>query len=153
MRLIRWVGHPSPFDDQNWRKLLVLGVIPDPMIKLFKKFEHSRKLSAVIGSGATFSVGLEHGFSRSYLWNPQETVPMEDQDWERLGRNPIDRFMFLDVTDNPSMTLNERRLTKRQWEMLFDAMEKTPPPTTLLPPSRPAPPRRPIQGKPRFVSA
>jgi hypothetical protein len=128
MKRIRWVGHPSPFEDPNIVKMLEVGRIPLPMALAFRKFEHHRRVPAVVGR-SEFSVGLAHGFSRTYRWLPHQELEMTEEDWQLLCRHPLDRYMFLDVTDisPPQRPL----LQKRQWQELIEAAETAPEPTIL----------------------
>lgn len=128
MKRVRWVGHPSPFEDPQIHKMIFEGTLPLPMAFAFRRFEHNRRVAANPGR-SEFSVGPSHGFSRTYRWLPNQELEMEERDWELLCRHPLDRYMFLDVTD---MSLPQRPLlTKRQWQELITAAEEAPPPTVM----------------------
>lgn len=129
MKRIRWVGHPSPFEDPYIQKRLFEGTLPLPMAFAFRKFEHNRRIAAVPGH-SEFSVGPAHGFSRTYRWLPKQELDMDEKDWELLSKYPTDRYMFLDVTD---VSLSERPLlTKQQWQELITASEEVPGPVMAI---------------------
>src|SRR4051812_23564586 len=129
MKLVRWIGHPSPFGDPNIVKMLVDARLPIPMVKAFQRFEHNRRLAAVPGK-SEFLVGPAHGFSRTYRWLPGQELEVTEEDYALLTRHPLDRYMFLDVTDLTITALPV--LTKRQWQELIDASESTAPPVTAM---------------------
>lgn len=127
MKTVKWTGHPSPLEDRNIVRLLGEGRIPFALAQAFRKFEHNHRISAV-HMRSTFSIGPDHGMSRYYVFGPAEeqfVQEMEDEDFERLTRHPLDRYMFLDITDTP---LRERVMRKDDWNILIDAaMRFTPP--------------------------
>jgi hypothetical protein len=124
MRQIKWVGHPSPFDDPNIRRALYRQQLPFPLLQALRRFEHDRRICATPGRQDTYHVGIQHGFSRTYIWYPHQTVEMTEEDWEKLCRNPLDRYLFLDVTDFP--VADRPPLTKAQWQELLEADKNTP---------------------------
>jgi hypothetical protein len=128
MKRVRWVGHPSPFADPHILKMIERETLPLPMAMAFRRFEHNRRISATPGK-AEFSVGPTHGFSRTYRWLPDQELDIEDEDYELLIRHPLDRYMFLDVTNGSLPT--RPILTKRQWQELIEASEVTPPPAMM----------------------
>lgn len=130
MRRIRWVGHPSPFEDPVIQKDLEAARIPMPLVQALRRFEHNRRISVLPGK-STFSVGFKDGMSRSYVWGPTNfEIEMEDKDWDILRRHPLDASMFLDITD--FSPLHRPPLTKRQWMALIDQAERTPKPKVML---------------------
>lgn len=126
MRIIRFVGHPSPLDDHNVWKRLKNGTL-DPQIALaFESFEHNRRVAARRGA-SVLKLGRESGLSRDYQWGPTYfDAEVEEADWAKISRNSVDRFMFLDVTAGvpPFRPL----LTQREWRELLEAVRDSPPP-------------------------
>lgn len=132
-RIIRWVGHPSPLDDKNIRRGIERQTLHPEVVLAFQRFEHNRRISVRRNSGSSFAVGREHGFSREYVWGPVYfDVEMDERDWYKLASNPLDRHMFMDVTDGvpPFRPL----LTQGEWRELVVAMDKYPAPHIALAP-------------------
>jgi hypothetical protein len=128
-RIIRWVGHPSPLDDHNIRRRIAREALDPKLVLAFSKFEHNRRVS--VRKGATFTLTRQQGFSRDYQWGPQYyDVEMEEADWQRLAKHPVDRYMMLDVTNGvpPFRPL----LTPAEWESLMRSVANTPAPQTFL---------------------
>lgn len=133
-RIIRWVGHPSPLYDHNIYSRIRAGTMPAQLVLAMENFEHNRRLTVRRGQ-SEFSIGPAQGYSRPYKWGPTYfDAQMEERDWARLARNPMDRYMFIDVTNGPPPY---RPLLKfAEWRELLEAATKTPPPQVLLPPGR-----------------
>lgn len=133
-RIIRWVGHPSPLYDHNISSRIRAGTMPAELVLAMEDFEHNRKISVNRGR-SEFRVGPEHGYSRPYVWGPRYfDVQMEEKDWARLCKNPLERFQFLDVTNGPPPV---RPLLKfEEWRQLLEAAKYFPPPQSLIPPGR-----------------
>lgn len=134
MRIIRWVGHPSPLYDHNIMGRISKGHLDPALVLAFEQFEHNRKISVRRGA-SIFRIGPEQGYRRPYQWGPQYfDVEMDDRDWARLARNPLDRYMMLDVTDGvpPFRPL----LSAGQWRELVQAAKAMPAPQTFIPPGR-----------------
>lgn len=99
------------------------------MVLAFENFEHNRKISVRRG-GSTFEIGTQGGYSRPYKWGPVYfDVEMTESDWARLATNPLERFMFLDVTNGvpPFRPL----LTLAEWRSLIDADKRFPQPVVF----------------------
>lgn len=128
MKLIRWVGHPSPLYDPKIGSLIAQRKLPAPVVLAFQRFEHNRRISVIRGS--SMRVGPEHGFSREYIWRYGATdVQMEDADWDRLAKRPIDRAMFQDIT----LGVRERApLSIEEWREIITDMEKFPAPQAMV---------------------
>ena len=125
-RIIRWVGHPSPFDDHNVRRRIMNKALHPEIALQFSAFEHNRRISVRRGH-STFHIDKRHGFTRDYTWGPRYfDVEMEERDWQRLARIPFDRFMFLDVTQG--VPRFRPLLTPVEWRDLLESTRKTPPP-------------------------
>lgn len=128
MKMIRWVGHPSPLYDPKIGALIAQGKLPAPVVLAFQAFEHNRRISIIRGS--VFHVGPEHGFTQHYTWRWNDLdVQMADVDWARLAKRSIDRAMFQDITngvhERPSPSINE-------WREIIDDMQKYPAPQALV---------------------
>jgi hypothetical protein len=122
MRLIRWVGDPSPFQDEGIRKALASGRLPDPILRGLRFFENQQRVSVVPGK-SELTLGPTHGFSRTYAFGPTSfEVWMEDADAARLLGNEWDRWQFLDVTEVPSAA--RPPLSKNQWAALLASFGK-----------------------------
>jgi len=130
VRIIRYVGHPSPFDDPNIRRRLARQSMPPDVALAMSHFEHNRRISVRRGA-SVYNVGRAEGFSRQYTWGPIHfDVEMDDADWKRLDRDPIHRFMFLDVTNGVPPA--RPPLTPQDWVSLLRAVEKSRPPQVMM---------------------
>lgn len=133
-RIIRWVGHPSPLYDHNIYSRIRAGTLPAELVLALENFEHNRKVSVNRGR-STFRLNPKQGYSKPYVWGPRYfDVEMEEKDWERLARNPLERYQFLDVTNGPPPF---RPLLKfHEWRELLEAARTFPPPQSFIPPGR-----------------
>lgn len=115
-RLVRWVGHPAPFESRVIRKKLALGVLPSEFVESLRWFESNYRLSAS-PKISRFTVGPEHGFTRTYQFGEHVfEQEMAEPDWQRLIAHPLDRVMFVDLGENPHAWRTEP--TGPQWEEL-----------------------------------
>ncbi len=102
MRLIRWTGHVSPFDDIEVKKRLFLGHIRMADLERLRKMDRQRVVA--IPGHSRFVVGPEHGFSQTYEFGPRVFERwMDDADVALFFKHPKDRAMFRDVTDVPGV--------------------------------------------------
>lgn len=134
VRVIRWVGHPSPLYDHNIYTRIKSGQMPAPLALQFEQFEHLRRVTVRRGQ-SVFRLRTHHGYTRDYKWGPTHfDVEMDERDWRRLARHAIDRYMFLDVTNGPPPF---RPLLKpAEWMELLKSAQETPAPATILPPGK-----------------
>jgi hypothetical protein len=130
VRIIRWVGHPSPLYDPNILRRITAGKLDPVMVLGFEMFEHQRKISVNKGR-STFRVVPQQGFSKPYQWVPQYfDVEMEERDVARLLKNPLERYMFLDVTDG--VPLHRPLLKVSEWRELMEAVRIYPAPEAMV---------------------
>lgn len=119
---IRWQGHPSPFDDPVILRAIVDGRAPVPLVERLRRFEHHERLAVVPGRSEMI-IGPDHGFSRTYVWGPDQfVVEMEPDDWERLRANPWDGIMFRDIDAEPIRWT----LGRDGWRQLMEAFDRLP---------------------------
>lgn len=123
MARIRWQGHLSPFDDPDILRAIVDGRAPVALMERLRRFEHHERVAVVPGRSEMI-VGPEHGFSRTYVWGPDDfTLEMERDDWERLRANPWDGPMFRDLDEEP---IRRRSLGRDGWRRLMEAFDRLP---------------------------
>lgn len=131
-RIVRWIGHPSPFDDHNVRRRLERGTLHPEVALAFTRFEHNRRFTVRRGAGS-FTIGPQQGYTREYQWGPvYYDVEMDERDFLRLWRNPLDRHMFIDVTNG--VPKFRPLLTRVEWRELIKAMDSSPEPQTVIMP-------------------
>lgn len=129
-RIIRWVGHPSPLDDANIRRRIASQALDASLVLALERFEHNRRISVRRGA-SIFTITPQQGYSREYQWGPQHfDVEVEEGDWQRLAKHPVDYFMMMDVTNGvpPFRPL----LTPTEWRELLDSAVKSPAPQILM---------------------
>ena len=115
MRLVRWWGDPSPFDDANIRRAIARGAVPMALLAAFRVFENHQRIVPTRGADVAF--GPDHGYSRSYRFTAEAPFQwMEPADAARLLGNPWERWQFADVTDAPSA--ERPPMTKDRWRAL-----------------------------------
>jgi len=130
MRILRWVGHPSPLYDPNISRLIAQHKLDPVMVLNFEWFEHQRKISVTKGR-SILNVEQRHGYSRPYKWGPDYfDVEVEDRDVAVLCQNPLNRYMFLDVTDG--VPLFRPLLKTYEWRELIEASRIYPQPEILI---------------------
>lgn len=94
-----------------------MGTLPPEFVESLRWFESNYRLSAAAGL-SRFIVGPEHGFTRRYQFGEHVfEQEMRDEDWTRLIEHPLDRVMFVDLTENPHAWRTEP--TGPQWEELI----------------------------------
>jgi hypothetical protein len=119
---VSWDGHPSPFDDPAVVGAIARGSMPAALATRLQRFEHNERISRVPGQ-SEFTVGPEHGFSRTYVWGPDLfEVWMDPADWQLLQGNQWDRWMFRDVYAQPA----RRPLGRDGWRALLAAFDAKP---------------------------
>lgn len=132
MRLVRWIGDPSPWQDAVMRKNLMLNTLSPAIVERLSFFDKHQRIS-VVSDHSESILGPAHGFSQTYVFGPQQfAVWMHDQDAAKLFANEWDRWQYLDVTDAP---YTERRppLKGSDWMAIVASFAKVAANRKLLP--------------------
>lgn len=107
-----------------------MGRVPQDFVEAMRWFDGSYRVSAIPGK-TRFSVGPDHGFSRFYQWGEHIfEQEIDDEDWQLLTKHPLDRVMFLDLTENPQAWPVD--LSGPEWEDLIRLARQLPKPRTFV---------------------
>ncbi len=122
---VRWVGHPSAFDDPGVLRRLATGRLSLGTVGELRRYDRLR-VGLVPGSSVrTLTPGDGSGVMASYRFVPatedNTSGPfqlMTTADATVLFANRWDRWEFLDATEPP--ILSRRPMTGRDWERLLE---------------------------------
>lgn len=121
--LVRWLGHPSAFDDPGILKRLAHGTLSVATVEALRRYD---KLRVGLSPGAERALGPGSlgGFSRTYLFRPATAANpsacfqwMDAADAALLFGNPWNRWEFVDATEPPRIA--RRPMADRDWLRLL----------------------------------
>lgn len=123
LRLVRWIGDPSPFADPVLQKAIAFGQTPPALLAALEFFTTWQRQLLLPGTSAR-CFGVESGFSQTYCFGPRQYAAwMEEADAALVFANEWERWQFLDVTDDPSR-VERPRMGKDDWRALLASFAK-----------------------------